>query len=73
MARITIDDGLDRIDNRFDLTLIASVRARQIDLGATIRIDQIQHPSRGRDKSTVIALREIAAGLVGTELLHRSR
>ena len=64
MARITIEDCLARIPNRFELTLAATNRARQIALGATPLVDA------NRDKPTVIALREIAAGKLGKELLN---
>ena len=63
MARITIEVCLARIPNRFELTLAATNRARQITSGATPLLDA------DRDKPTVIALREIAAGKVGVELL----
>ncbi|WP_148714166.1 DNA-directed RNA polymerase subunit omega [Chitinolyticbacter meiyuanensis] len=68
MARVTVDDCLPRIENRFDLTLAAAYRARQIANGATPQID-----APGRDKPTVLALREIASGLVGREILTRNR
>ncbi len=68
MARITVDDCLHKIDNRFDLTLAATYRARQIANGSTPLID---HP--GKDKPTVLALREMAAGLIGREMLNRGR
>jgi DNA-directed RNA polymerase subunit omega len=58
MARITIEDCLDNIDNRFKLVLTATKRARQISHGAEAMVDE------ENDKPTVIALREIAAGLV---------
>ena len=63
MARITIEDCLDRIPNRFELTLAATNRARQISAGSSplVEVD--------RDKPTVIALREIAEGLVTRDLL----
>ena len=67
MARITVDDCLDRIHNRFDLTLAASYRARQVASGATTFVDQ------GRNKPTVVALREIAGGHIGREILTRSK
>jgi DNA-directed RNA polymerase subunit omega len=67
MARITVDDCLDRIHNRFDLTLAAAYRSRQIASGATTFVDA------GRHKPTVVALREIAAGHVGKEVLSRSK
>ena len=63
MARITIDDCLEKITNRFELTLAATNRARQIALGATPLVEP------NKDKPTVIALREIASGKVGRELL----
>ena len=63
MARITIEDCLARIPNRFELTLAATNRARQITAGATPMLDP------DRDKPTVIALREVAAGKVGIEML----
>jgi len=67
MARITVEDCLKRIPNRFQLTLAAAYRARQITMGGSTQIDT------DRDKPTVIALREIAAGKVGLELLNRSQ
>ena len=67
MARITVDDCLKRIPNRFHLTLAATYRARQLSAGAT------PHVEANRDKSTVIALREIASGKVGTEVLKRNQ
>jgi DNA-directed RNA polymerase subunit omega len=65
MARITIDDCLQRIPNRFELTLAATYRARQITTGSTPLVDA------DRDKPTVIALREIASGKIGVEILHK--
>ncbi|CAG0960479.1 DNA-directed RNA polymerase subunit omega [Burkholderiales bacterium] len=65
MARITIDDCLKRIPNRFELTLAATYRARQITTGAQPMLDA------DRDKPTVIALREVAAGKVGVEILNK--
>ncbi|HEX9398126.1 MAG TPA: DNA-directed RNA polymerase subunit omega [Burkholderiales bacterium] len=67
MARITVDDCLKRIPNRFQLTLAATYRARQLGAGATAQVEP------NRDKPTVIALREIASGKVGTEVLKRSQ
>ena len=67
MARVTVDDCLKRIPNRFQLTLAATYRARQITMGSTPLVDA------GRDKPTVVALREIAAGLVGLEILNRGQ
>jgi DNA-directed RNA polymerase subunit omega len=63
MARITVDDCLKRIPNRFDMTLVATVRARQLSVGGTPMVEP------ARDKPTVIALRELAQGRVGVELL----
>ena len=65
MARITVEDCLKRIPNRFQLTLAATYRARQIAQGGTPDVEAT------RDKPTVIALREIAAGKVGIEYLNR--
>lgn len=67
MARVTIDDCLQYFPNRFQLTLAATYRARQITMGSTPQVDI------DRDKPTVIALREIAAGKVGMEILSRAK
>ena len=67
MARVTVDDCLHRIPNRFQMTLTATYRARQITAGASPLVDA------GRDKPTVIALREIAVGRVGLEVLNRGQ
>jgi DNA-directed RNA polymerase subunit omega len=64
MARITVEDCLQRIPNRFQLTLAATYRARQLAQGATPKLEAT------RDKHTVTALREIAAGQVGVEMLR---
>ena len=64
MARITVDDCIKFLPNRFELTLAATNRARQITSGASPLVDP------DRDKPTVIALREIAAGKLGKELLN---
>ena len=61
MARITVEDCLDRIDNRFEMVLTATKRARQIANGADPLVEE------ENDKPTVIALREIAEGLVDPE------
>mgnify|MGYP000064731226 CR=1 FL=1 len=58
MARITVEDCLEHVDNRFDLVLLAARRARQIAQGADPLV-----PAEN-DKPTVIALREIAANLI---------
>ena len=61
MARITVEDCLDRIENRFEMVLTATKRARQIANGADPLVEE------ENDKPTVIALREIADGLVDPE------
>ena len=60
MARITIEDCLKEIPNRFELTLCATYRARQLLQGHTPKVE-------AKDKMTVLALREIAAGKIGLE------
>ena len=65
MVRITMDDCLARIPNRFGWTLAATKRARQITAVAAPLVDP------DRDKPTVIALRELAAGKVGIEMLTK--
>ncbi len=64
MARITVEDCLKRIPNRFQLTLAATYRARQLLQGHAPKVD-------ADDKATVIALREIAAGHIGIEMLKK--
>ena len=54
MARVTVEDCIDKVENRFDLVLLASHRARMVSSGAQITID------RDNDKNPVVALREIA-------------
>ncbi|MGN6551153.1 MAG: DNA-directed RNA polymerase subunit omega [Pararhizobium sp.] len=54
MARVTVEDCIDKVDNRFELVLLASHRARLISQGAAITVD------RDNDKNPVVALREIA-------------
>ena len=68
MARITVEDCIGRIPNHFDLTLTAARRARQLENGTTPLVDDIRH-----NKPTVTALREIAAGQVGVEILTRRK
>jgi DNA-directed RNA polymerase subunit omega len=65
MARITVDDCLKRIPNRFQMTLAATYRARQLAHGGSPLVEA------NRDKPTVIALREVASGKVGVEMLNR--
>lgn len=67
MARVTVDDCLKRIPNRFEMTLTAAYRARQISTGASPRVEQ------GKDKPAVTALREIAEGLTGIEVLKKAQ
>jgi len=64
MARITVDDALKLIPNRFELTLAATYRARQIANGATPLLEP------NKDKPTVLALREIAASKIGADILN---
>ena len=66
MARVTVEDCVDKIPNRFDLVLLASQRARQISGGAELTID------RDRDKNPVVALREIAEQTVKPAHLEES-
>jgi DNA-directed RNA polymerase subunit omega len=54
MARVTVEDCIDKVENRFDLVLLASHRARMVSSGAPITVD------RDNDKNPVVALREIA-------------
>lgn len=64
MARITVEDCLDRIPNRFALTLAATYRARELAQGHEPRLES-------KNKPTVTALREIAQGLTGLEMLRK--
>lgn len=59
MARLTVEDCLEHVENRFELVLVASKRARQIAKGSEPRVEW------DNDKPTVVALREIAEGMVG--------
>ncbi len=65
MARITVEDCLEKIPNRFNLTLAATYRARELAQGHEARVEH------NKDKPTVIALREIAAGATGLEMLRK--
>ena len=67
MARITVDDCLKHIPNRFEMSLAATFRARQITNGAQPMLEP------NRDKATVIALRELAAGKYGAEILNKGQ
>ena len=64
MARITVEDSLKQIPNRFQLVLSAAYRARMLSQGPSARIDS-------KNKPAVTALREIADGKVGTEMLKK--
>ncbi len=64
MARITVEDCLDNVDNRFELVMVSSKRARQIQAQGKDPLVEADN-----DKPTVIALREIADGLVNADIL----
>ena len=66
MARVTVDDCLKRIPNRFQMTLAAAHRARQLANGATPLV------AAEKDKPTAVALREMALGKIGVEVLAKS-
>ena len=66
MARVTVEDCVDKVSNRFDIILFAAQRARQISSGADLTID------RDRDKNPVVALREIAETTVKPNELEES-
>ncbi|MDZ7686733.1 MAG: DNA-directed RNA polymerase subunit omega [Gammaproteobacteria bacterium] len=64
MARVTVEDCLENVENRFELVMVSSKRARQLAIeGKEARVPL------ENDKPTVLALREIAAGLTGPEIL----
>lgn len=64
MARVTVEDCIEKIENRFDLVLMAAHRARMISAGSQITID------RDNDKNPVVALREIGDGAISPEDLR---
>jgi len=64
MARITVEDCLQQIPNRFQMTLVATYRARELAQGHEARLET-------RNKPAVMALREIAAGVTGLEMLRK--
>jgi DNA-directed RNA polymerase subunit omega len=66
MARVTVEDCVDKIPNRFDLVLLAAQRAREISGGAELTLE------RDRDKNPVVALREIAEETVIPRILKES-
>ena len=63
MARVTVEDCVEKIPNRFELVMLAAQRARNISAGAELTID------RDNDKNPVVALREIAEGKISRDLL----
>lgn len=65
MARVTVEDCLENVDNRFDLVMVATRRARQLTNGkeAMVEIE--------KDKPTVVALREIAEGLISNDIMDK--
>ncbi len=65
MARITVEDCLQVVDNRFDLVMMASKRARQLAAGVEPKLDN----SESNDKPTVLALREIAARVIDSQFV----
>ncbi|GAB3729237.1 DNA-directed RNA polymerase subunit omega [Silanimonas algicola] len=67
MARITVEDCLDVVNNRFELVVLASKRARQLAKGAEPTLDNSEH----EDKPTVLALREIAARQIDEALIEQ--
>jgi len=66
MARVTVEDCVDKVPNRFDLVLLAAHRAREISTGAELTVD------RDNDKNPVVALREIAEETIPVEDLRES-
>ena len=64
MARVTVEDCIEKVENRFDLVLIAAHRARMISVGAVITVD------RDNDKNPVVALREIGDGTISPDDLR---
>jgi len=65
MARLTVEDCLDHVDNRFELVLVAAKRARQLAMGAEPLVEE------DNDKPTVLALREIADNLIDKDKLDQ--
>ncbi len=68
MARVTVEDCLEKVDNRFLLVMLASKRVKQLFKGARPLID-----NRAANKNVVVSLREIAAGKIGCELGKKGR
>lgn len=67
MARVTVEDCLKRIPNRFEMALAATYRARQIAMGSTPQVEV------NKDKPAVLALRELAEGKYGVDILYRNQ
>lgn len=67
MARITVEDCLEHVDNRFDLVIVGSKRARQLAIGGKEALVPQEN-----DKPTVVALREISMGLIDDEVLNEA-
>ncbi len=65
MARVTVEDCLENVDNRFELIMVSSKRARQLATGGKEALVPWEN-----DKCTVVALREIAAGLIDASILE---
>jgi DNA-directed RNA polymerase subunit omega len=67
MARVTIEDCLEKVDNRFALVHLGAKRVRQLNKGAPVLLDE-----RIKNKEIVVALREIAAGKIGVLKLRKA-
>jgi DNA-directed RNA polymerase subunit omega len=67
MARVTVEDCLDNLENRFELVMVASKRARQLAIGG--KDPKVEWEN---DKPTVVALREISAGLIDRSVLEEA-
>jgi DNA-directed RNA polymerase subunit omega len=68
MARVTVEDCLEKVDNRFLLVMLASKRVKQLFKGAKPLID-----NKAANKNVVVSLREIAAGKIGCEIGKKGR
>ena len=66
MARVTVEDCIDKIPNRYELLMVAAQRAKDISAGSALTVN------RDNDKNAVVALREIAEGTVNIEELQHS-
>lgn len=66
MARVTVEDCLEHVDNRFELVMLASKRARDIAIRGAQPMVEWEN-----DKPTVVALREIAEGLIGRDMMDK--